>query len=133
MAKSEHRFSTSARKNLAGPALRVFFQISARWGLTSCQQRQLLGRPARSTFYGWKRKSTGLASWDVLERISYVLGIYQTLHCLFTNGAQADGWIRRPNSASLFAGSSALDRMLAGQVADLFVVRQYLESQVWGD
>lgn len=123
----------SARKKLAGPALRVFFQISARWGLTSSQQRRLLGRPPRSTFYRWKRRSIGLASWDVLERISYVLGIYQALHTLFASGTQADGWIRRPNSACIFAGSSALDRMLAGQVSDLFVIRQYLDSQVWGD
>jgi hypothetical protein len=36
------------------------------------------------------------------------------------------------NTAPLFAGKSALDRMLGGQVADLFVVRQYLDAQRGG-
>jgi hypothetical protein len=72
-------------------------------------------------------------STDALERISYVLGIYKALHILFTTPAQADGWIKRANATSLFAGSSALDRMMAGQVADLYVVRRYLDAQRgWG-
>ena len=66
---------------------------------------------------------------DVLERISYILGIYKALHLLFADRAQADGWVRRPNAALMFGGRSALERMLAGQVADLYVVRQYLEGQ----
>jgi hypothetical protein len=46
--------------------------------------------------------------------------------------ARADEWIRKPNTAPLFAGKSALARMLGGQVADLFVVRQYLDAQRGG-
>ncbi|KFN45476.1 hypothetical protein N790_02380 [Arenimonas malthae CC-JY-1] len=70
---------------------------------------------------------------DVLERISYVLGIYQALHVLFVVPAQADEWIKRANAAALFAGGSALDRMLGGQMSDLSAVRQYLDSQRgWG-
>ena len=38
----------------------------------------------------------------------------------------------KPNAAPLFGGRSALDRMLGGQVADLFVVRQYLDAQRGG-
>jgi hypothetical protein len=40
--------------------------------------------------------------------------------------------VRRPNSAPLFNGQSALQRMLGGQVADLYVVRQYLDAQRGG-
>jgi hypothetical protein len=68
-------------------------------------------------------------SQDVLERISYLLGIYKALHILFPNDAQTDAWIRRPSGAALFGGASALDRTLGGQVADLFVVRQYLDAE----
>ena len=46
--------------------------------------------------------------------------------------ARADEWLRKPNSAPLFGGHSALDRMLGGQVADLYVVRQYLDAQRGG-
>ena len=45
---------------------------------------------------------------------------------------RADAWLRQPNTAPLFGGGSALQRMLGGQVADLFVVRQYLDAQRGG-
>lgn len=118
-----------AKRELSQPALKAFFNICEKWGLTSEQARILLGRPARSTYYRWKRDRTGALSNDVLERISYVLGIYRALHILFAAPAQADGWVKRANAAAVFAGSSALDRMIAGQVADLYVVRQYLDAQ----
>ncbi len=127
-----NRYVASRRRRLTGPALRAFFKIAEKWCLTSSEQRRLLGMPARSTFYAWKRRATGQLTWDGLERISYVIGIWHSLHSIFSDEAQADGWVRRPNSAPLFAGESAIDRMLAGQVADLFVVRQYLAGQVWG-
>jgi hypothetical protein len=124
---------TPARRDLAPPALRAFFNITARWGLGNEQERVLLGSPGRSTFYRWKRDLSGQLPHDVLERISYVLGIYKALHLIFGSDRQADDWVRRANAAPLFGGRSALDRMLGGQVADLFVVRQYLDAQRgWG-
>ncbi|WP_132998724.1 MbcA/ParS/Xre antitoxin family protein [Luteimonas arsenica] len=121
------------RRDLAAPALRAFFNIADRWGLGNEQERVLLGSPGRSTFYRWKRDLSGQLPHDVLERISYILGIYKALHLIFGNEQQADAWISRANDAPLFGGRSALDRMLGGQVADLFVVRQYLDAQRgWG-
>ena len=121
------------RPDLSRPGLTAFFNICEKWGLTSEEARVLLGRPARSTYYRWKRTRTGALTNDVLERISYVLGIYRSLHIHFVAPAQADGWIKRANATPLFAGSSALDRMVGGQVADLYVVRQHLDAQRgWG-
>lgn len=117
------------RRDLAGPALRAFFQIADKWALSADQARVLLGNPARSTFSRWKRMQTGAVSNDVLERISYLLGIYKALHILFPDPTQADAWIKRANAAPAFGGASALQRMLGGQVADLYVVRQYLDAQ----
>jgi len=37
----------------------------------------LLGHPPESTFFKWKKDEEGSLSRDVLERISYVLGILQ--------------------------------------------------------
>jgi hypothetical protein len=122
-----------SRRDLAGPALRAFFQITRRWGLNTDQERRLLGNPGRSTYFRWKQKLAGPLPQDVLERISYLLGIYKALHILFPNDEQADGWVNRANTAPAFGGQSALQRMLAGQVSDLFVVRQYLDAQRgWG-
>lgn len=119
-------------KDLSGPALRSFFRIADLWQLSNDEQMTLLGSPARSTFYSWKKEQNGSISRDTLERISYVLGIFKALQILLPNEAAADEWIKRPNTAPLFGGRSALDRMLSGQVTDLFVVRQYLDAQRGG-
>jgi len=114
---------------LGGPALRAFFTLAERWELRAGEQRTLLGDPPESTFYKWKREQDGHIGRDTIERISYLLGIYKDLAILFPDPAQAEGWVRRPNTAPLFGGRSALERMLSGNVADLFVVRQYLDAQ----
>lgn len=119
--------------DLGGAALRAFFRIAEAWNLRMADQRKLLGDPPESTFYKWKREQHGSISRDVLERISYVLGIYKDLQILFSDEAQADGWVHRASDAPLFGGRSAMERMLSGNVADLYVVRQYLDAQRgWG-
>ena len=92
----------------------------------------LLGAPGRSTFFKWKKDQDGTLSRDTIERISYILGIYKALQILLSDEAAADAWVKRPNTAPLFGGRSALERMLSGQVADLFTVRQYLDAQRGG-
>ena len=87
---------------------------------------------ASSTFYKWKGGDVTTLPQDVLERISYIFGIYSALQVLLPKPEAADGWIKKPNTAPLFGGKSALDRMLSGQVADLYVVRQYLDAQRGG-
>ncbi|HEX7817585.1 MAG TPA: MbcA/ParS/Xre antitoxin family protein [Dyella sp.] len=114
---------------LGGPALRAFFRLADSWNLRIADQRKLLGGPAESTFYKWKREQDGTPGRDVIERISYLLGIYKSLHILFSDPRQADEWVHRPNSAALFHGQSAMERMLSGNVSDLYVVRQYLDAQ----
>lgn len=120
------------RERLSGPALRTFFKIANLWKLSVDEQMVLLGLSARSTFFKWKRSSDAILPKDTLERISYVLGIYKALQILLPDERAADAWIRKPNDAPLFSGRSALERMLSGQVADLFVVRQYLDAQRGG-
>ena len=91
---------------------------------------RLLGEPARSTFFKWKKSPNAAnLSKDMLERISYILGIYKALQVLLPKAESADAWIKKPNAAPTFGGQSALDRMLSGNVADLYAVRQYLDAQ----
>lgn len=99
------------------------------WDLLVDEQITLLGVTSRSTFFEWKKEPNTVLSTDTLERISYILGIYKTLQILLPDEAAADAWIREPNQAPVFARESALDRMLSGQMSDLFIVRQYLEAQ----
>ena len=88
---------------------------------------RLLGLESRSTLQSWKRGAVSTIPKDALERISYVMGIYKGLHILLPN--TADQWVRKPNAAKTFGGRSALDRMTSGNVADLYVVRQYVDAQ----
>jgi len=115
-----------ARKGLTGPALRTFFNIADKWGLSEAEQMSILGLDSRSTLQSWKRGKVSAISKDALERISYVLGIYKGLHILFPRGA--DKWIRKPNRAGIFGGHPAIDRMVSGNVADLYVTRQYVDA-----
>lgn len=115
--------------DLGGPALRAFFRMAEQWKLRITEQRKLLGDPPESTFYKWKRQRDAVLARDTLERISYLLGIWQALQILFPDPAQADAWLHKPNQSPLFGGHSALQRMLSGNVADLYVVRQYLDAQ----
>ena len=126
---SEAREAPERRRETYGPALATFFRIADLWGLTAEQQMRLLGSPARSTYFRWKKQGAEQLSRDTLERISYVLGIYKALQVLLPDPVAADSWVRRPNSAALFGGGTALDRMLTGNVADLYLVRQYLDAQ----
>ena len=114
---------------LGGPALRAFFAIAAAWDLRPAEARRLLGDPPESTFYKWKKARDGAPGRDVLERISHVLGIFKSLQILFPDPTRADAWLRRPNTAAPFGGGTALQRMLGGNVADLYVVRRYLDAQ----
>ena len=120
------------RKKLSPAALKAFFKIAELWKLSVEDQMTLLGLTTRSTFFNWQKYPEVSVPKDTLERISYVLGIYKALQILLPNDRAADGWIRRPNANPLFAGKSALERMLSGQVADLFTVRQYLDVQRGG-
>jgi hypothetical protein len=114
---------------LGGAGLRAFVNIAESWGLSVAEQLQLLGIASRSTFFKWRREREPRLPRDTLERLSYLLGIYKSLQILLPDPKAADEWIRRPNSAAPFGGKSALDRMLSGQVADLYVVREYLDAQ----
>ncbi len=119
------------RRHLSGPALRTFFNIADKWCLSPDQQMKLLGVGARSTFYKWKKDGEVALPRDTLERISYILGIYKSLQILLPPKAAHD-WIKKSNDAGIFGGRSALDYMLSGNVADLYVVRRYLDAQRGG-
>ena len=115
--------------SLGGAGLRAFANIAEAWGLSVADQLKLLGIASRSTFFKWRRERNPRLPGDTLERLSYLLGIYKSLQILLPDPKLADEWVRKPNAAPAFGGRSALDRMLSGQVADLYVVRQYLDAE----
>jgi hypothetical protein len=115
----------------AESALRTFWRLADAWQLSPTEQQTLLG-VGRTTLYQWKQGKVGPLDRHVLERLSYLFGIHAALQVLLPVPARANQWVRKPNAAPFLGGASALDRMLGGQVADLFVVRQYLDAQRGG-
>jgi hypothetical protein len=117
--------------NAAEAALRTFQGLAQAWQLSTGEQLTLLG-VGRTTLFQWRQGKVGPLDRHVLERLSYLFGIYAALQILLPVSERANEWIRKPNTAPFLGGRSALDRMLGGQVADLFVVRQYLDAQRGG-
>lgn len=109
--------------------LEVFARLAEAWALSTDEQMRLLGSPARSTFFKWK-KDGGALPRDTVERISHLCSIWKSLQILFTDPSRSDGWLRRPNE--FFGGESALEVMLAGNFYDILRVRQYLDAQRGG-
>ena len=110
-------------------AFAAFLRLADLWNLTADQQITLLGSPARSTFFKWKKEG-GLLPSDTLERISHLINIHKCLNILFTDAARADEWVRRPDK--YWSEQTALDRMLSGKMADIIDVRRYLDAQRGG-
>ncbi len=125
--------NTPSSRDLSAAGLRAFFNIARDWDLNTDEQMVLLGGPGRSTFFKWKSApNTADLKRDTLERLSYLLGIYKALQILLPASTAADAWVKKPNTAPLFGGKSALSRMLGGNVADLLAVRQYLDARRGG-
>lgn len=125
---------STTRPDLLSPragwvALSGFFQICDLWKLSASEQMILLGGLPKSTYHAYRKLPEVSLGRDLLERISLVMGIFKALEILFQNQEQAHLWIHQPNSAPPFNGQSALERMKAGSLIDLAVVRQYLDSQ----
>jgi hypothetical protein len=131
LMKPSHHPEKESEK-IGRAALTVYFSISKKWSLTPEQQIRILGDIPRSTFYNWKNKVGNkenlILARDTLERISYVMGIFKALNILLPSEASANEWIHRENSAPLFNNQSALDKMLAGNVADLADIRRFLDA-----
>jgi hypothetical protein len=132
-AVREAKASPVSDINVSKGALRTFFRIASDWGLSSAQEQTLLG-VSRTSMFNWRAGKLASALDPVtLERLSYVFRIYAALEILLPIPERANKWVKAVNTAPLFGGASALDRMLGGQVGDLQVVADYVDAQRGGD
>lgn len=119
-------------RSLGGPGLRTFLNIVDAWGLSEPETLLVLGRPGRSTFYGWAAKARNGGSvslpLDVLLRISAVLGIHKALRILFDDSAQAVAWLRSPHEGLVFGGQPPMSLVTSGTQDGLLTVRRYLDA-----
>ncbi len=106
--------------------------IATLWKLSVREKITLLGLNSPSKYYSWKNNLNLNLPTETLERISYILGIFKTLQILLPDNNASDQWVKQPNFAPLIGGKSALDKMMTGTIADIAIVRQYLDAQCGG-
>ena len=113
----------------AAAMFRAAVRLFAHWDITDEQAATLLDMPVRS--YGrWKAGDLGRIDRDGRARLSNLLGIHKALRIIFEDAARGHRWIKAPNDA--FAGRSALEVMLGGELTDLMRVRRYLDAERGG-
>jgi hypothetical protein len=116
-------------RNQIAAALRTVFRVLEAWGIRVGDWGTLLG-VSESTVHRWRASPESVGnSRDLVERLSYILGIYKALQILLPESRAADSWLSRPNSAPFFGGRVPLDRLRGGNVVDLYEVRRWLDGQ----
>ena len=108
-------------------AVNAALNILEQWQLDREQQCAILGISERSWF-DWKRQAPARVGRDTLERVSYILGIWKALRLLLPDQSAYQRWPHLPNRAALFGGRPPVERMTAGQVGDLYAVREWLDG-----
>jgi len=117
-------------KCIASAALQFFFNVSKQLDLTEIQECILLGNPSIINFNKWKNNlSADKLNDDTLDRISYLMGVHKALTILLQSKKAATERLKKPNSAAIFSGESALNKMLKGKTADIADVRRFLDYQ----
>ena len=115
------------RERLSHSAIEGFFAITDKWNLSMDQRMVLLGdNIPRSSAYKLRTIPRTL-SFDVLTRISYVVGIYKALHILLPD-EYADQWMTRPNDNPLFRGQAPLDYVERTGIPGLQQVRSLVDA-----
>lgn len=110
-------------------ALNFFFKLMKMWGCTIEQQLILLGGISEKTYAAYQKNPERPISGELLERISYLMGIHTSLlvsHITINNNAHE--WLYQPNFAAPFHGKSALEHMLKGRTLDIADVRRHLAT-----
>jgi len=106
--------------------LAAYFFITSDWGLSSAEQRKLLGNPAPESFAKWKTNNKGLLNQENKERILQVLRIYRGLDSLYSK-PNVKVWLTHKNKNVLFNNRSPLEHMLTGRLSALTDVKNYLD------
>ncbi|TWB27692.1 MbcA/ParS/Xre antitoxin family protein [Nitrospirillum bahiense] len=119
-------------RRVSGPGMRAFLAIADRWGLTTREQLNVLGKPGHSAYRRWATRALSGAELalpiDTLLRISAVLGIHQALRTIFARDDDGIRWLKSPNSGPLFGGQAPLALVTNATQDGILVVRRHLDA-----
>jgi len=119
------------RERLSPSAIKVFFNVMAKWGVRDEDARALLGGVSNGQFYEMKKKPQRTLDADTLTRVSYLVGIFKALNILYSEKL-ADAWMQRPNSNRIFGGQAPLAYILKGGLPAMETVRRLLDARRGG-
>jgi hypothetical protein len=123
-------FAAEPITDAEGAALfRAVVNLFRAWDLTDEQAATLLDMPLR-TYRRWKAGEHGRFDRDKKARLSNLMGIHKALRLIFREPQRGYAWVKAANAA--FAGRSALEVMLGGELTDLMRVRRYLDAERGG-
>lgn len=110
-------------------AVKIFSNLCAEWSILPEQSFKLLGFADVEDFYAWQSGELDRVNNDkALEMLSHLMAIYQLLHQIFANQAQANAWLLKANS--VFNGASAVSVISEKGLTGASIVRRYLEQQL---
>lgn len=116
-------------KDLSG-ALSTVLNILEAWQVSIPDRLTLLGCD-QVTFDRWtETRQLNVAPSDTVERLSYLLGIWKSLHVLFPDAKAANTWIHRDNDDPLFGGAAPLSMMIQEGITGLATVRLFLDGRL---
>ena len=110
----------------AEAALKGFRYIVAQWGCVAAEQKQLLGL-SQAEFEDLTSDKSAEISVQVLQRISYLMGIARALDTLYPSDDRAAERIRKPTTDEPFCGLSPMAFMLADPQEGLKLTRRYFD------
>ena len=128
---TELKAAVPVQQDPSALAFRTFLAVADRLGLAVKDRLALLGI-AKSTYTVWLRRlaqDLRDLDGDKLDRMAYVLGIYELAGSVFPDGV---AWLTRANQAPAFGGRRPLDRMLDGRMEDLLETLNYLKTAGMG-
>ncbi|MDP2745361.1 DUF2384 domain-containing protein [Pseudomonas sp.] len=108
-------------------ALSFFFNLIKMWGLHNRTAAYSFRGNQRKTYEAYQKNPERPISGELLERISYSMGIHTSLlisHITINNNAHE--WLYQPNFAAPLHGKSALEHMLKSRTLDIADVRRHL-------
>jgi len=110
----------------AAAMFRAAVNLFRAWGVTDGEAAVLLDLPVR-TYARWKADAAGRLGRDGKARLSNLMGIHKALRIIFREPRRGYDWVKQPND--MFAGRTALDIMLGGELTDIMRVRRALDGE----
>jgi hypothetical protein len=121
----------------AAAGLRTFARIADKWKISARDAMALLGVESRSTYYELLKRAReskevkGLNK-DQLDRLSYLLGIYEAIRVLFPHSEETrDAWVSSANAAPMFAGRSPLEVMRSSMIGVYQTFAHLTSARAW--